>query len=102
MIDLTPGAAKGAATWINDCGDVTGYGCAELVVCHGFLWRHGKLTHLPVVGAGVGWADTQSINSLDQIVGDETNSNDQPLIAALWANGRVYNLNNSSRHRRCE
>ena len=96
MIDLTPNAAKSAANWINDQGDVTGWTCVSLEsVCPGFLWRQGKLTVLPIVGAGVSWVNPNCINDLDQVVGFETNaSNTAEIIAALWADGHGYNLNN--------
>jgi probable HAF family extracellular repeat protein len=95
MIDLTPHAQRAAAYWINDQGDVTGYTCATpSSICTGFLWRRGKLTILPPVGGGVTGADPNAINDRDQVVGDELIGNETPAIAALWANGHAYNLNN--------
>jgi probable HAF family extracellular repeat protein len=95
MIDLTPRAAKSAANWINDQGDVAGWTCVSMSsVCTGFLWRDGKLSVLPIVPPDVAWADPNCVNDRDQVVGAESNaSNTRFVVAALWADGRAYNLN---------
>jgi probable HAF family extracellular repeat protein len=98
MIDLTPRAARASANWINDRGDVTGYTCAtgNGPGCTGFLWRHGKLTVLPIILRGKAWASGNSVNNLDQVVGADygcCSTDDKPVLAALWANGHAYDLN---------
>jgi len=93
MIDLTRHARKAAATWVNDRGDVTGWTCGRLA-CTGFMWHAGRITALPLVGAGASFASPNCINNRDQVVGNENNANDKEIIAALWADGHSYNLHN--------
>jgi probable HAF family extracellular repeat protein len=93
MIDLgTLGGGYGFANWINGRGDVVGGSLAPDQAFHGFLWHHGMMIDLPPVG-GAPSAFANAANNQDQVVGNETDTNGNELIAVLWANGRGYDLN---------
>jgi probable HAF family extracellular repeat protein len=93
MIDLGGfGGGYGQAMWINAQGDVAGFSFTTAGNSDGFLWRNGKLIDLPPVPGAVD-AFPQSVNNLDQVVGETDDANGNPIIAALWAGGRTYDLN---------
>jgi probable HAF family extracellular repeat protein len=93
MIDLGGfGGGYGQAMWINGQGDVTGFSSTTAGNADGFLWRDGKLIDLPPVPGTVD-AFPQSVNNLDQVVGETDVSPNTPIIAALWTGGRTYDLN---------
>jgi probable HAF family extracellular repeat protein len=90
----TIGGGGGGANWISPRGDIAG----EYFVppyhtnFRGFLWRNGKMTDLPPVG-GAAQALGNSVNDHGQVVGFETDTNWNDLIAVLWAGGHGYDLN---------
>jgi probable HAF family extracellular repeat protein len=93
MIDLgTLGGAGGFANWVNDNGDVAG--AAELSdgAWNGALWTHGKAIDLPPVD-GAPYADADSLNDRDEVVGSADDSKFNSLDAVLWTGGSAYGLN---------
>jgi probable HAF family extracellular repeat protein len=93
MIDLGGfGGGFGQAQWINQRGDVAGFSFTTSGTADGFLWRNGKLIDLPPLPGSVN-AFPQEVNNLDQVVGETDDANGNPIVAALWAGGRTYDLN---------
>jgi probable HAF family extracellular repeat protein len=93
MIDLGGfGGGFGGTNWINEHGDVVGASVSNSGNFDGFLWRNGKLIDLPPV-PGTVHAFPQNVNELDQVVGETDNADFTPIVAALWAGGRTYDLN---------
>jgi probable HAF family extracellular repeat protein len=94
MIDLgTLGGDFGSATSVNQRGDVAGWSALPGDQSFdGFLWRHGKMIDLPPAG-GAPSAFPNSINDLDQVVGNENDADGNEIIAALWSGSHGYDLN---------
>jgi probable HAF family extracellular repeat protein len=89
MRDLgTLGGDFGAANYVNDAGDVTGWTTVPGdSTAHAFLWKHGVMTDL--TGAGSSQCTvTEVINDRDQIVGHTCDEQD----ALLWTGGKQYEL----------
>lgn len=86
------GGGFGAANYVNNRGDVTGGALAADDTFHGFLWRQGKLVDLPPVGDAV-HAFGNALNDRDQVVGNELDADFNETDAALWSDGRGYDLN---------
>jgi probable HAF family extracellular repeat protein len=69
-----PGDSDGAATAINDDGDVVGISgtCDNAVgaatAAHALIWRHGQPILIPTFG-GKGWNTPADINNRGQVVG---------------------------------
>ncbi|HEX5760076.1 MAG TPA: hypothetical protein VF121_12875 [Thermoanaerobaculia bacterium] len=72
MVDLTPNSDTGAATDINDAGQVTGYKTA-LGGYHAFRWQGGAFVDLGVIPGfahSFGWA----VNAAGQVAGNSTSA----------------------------
>jgi probable HAF family extracellular repeat protein len=86
----------GAATAINDSGEVVGASgiCAPVspaIGAHALLWRHGKATNLGGFGgktSNVAW----DINNRGHIVGFSDLSGDTATHAFFWKGGRMTDL----------
>lgn len=91
------GDPDGAATEINDRGDVVGISgiCDQAVgrftAKHAVMWRHGKILDLGSLG-GVAWNTPMAINDKGEVVGFSDLSGDQSgnpnFHAFLWTKRR--------------
>jgi probable HAF family extracellular repeat protein len=93
LIDLgSLGGVGGFANWVNDNGDVAGAAMLSDGAWNGALWTHGKTIDLPPVD-GAPYADADSLNDRDEVVGSADDSNFNSLDAVLWTGGSAYDLN---------
>jgi probable HAF family extracellular repeat protein len=95
--DLTPTSDQGAATDINDAGQVTGYKTA-LGGYHAFRWDNGVVVDLGVVpnfAHSFGWA----INAAGQVAGNSTSAsgNSERLFRFTDGTG-LQNLGGTDEH----
>ena len=98
-----PGDPDGAATGINDKGQVVGISgicqnaVGELSAEHALLWQNGTVTNLSNLG-GVAWNTPMAINNRGQIVGfsdltGDDNGQNPNFHAFLWIqNGGIEDL----------
>ena len=97
-----PGDTSGAATAINDRGQVVGISgtCDQAVgrftAAHAVLWEHGSVTDIGNLG-GTTWNTPMAINESGDVVGFASQPGDDPdnpqLRAFLWTRrGGIQNL----------
>lgn len=97
-----PGDTSGAATAINDRGQVVGISgtCDQAVgrftAAHAVLWEHGTVTDIGNLG-GATWNTAMAINQSGDVVGFASQPGDDPdnpqLRAFLWTRrGGIQNL----------
>lgn len=80
----------GAATSVNDLGDVVGIAYIEGTGWNAYILSEGVLYTLPALGGGYSYP--YAVNENKQIVGQSTSS-DNKTRACLWENGQCIDLN---------
>lgn len=81
---------------INDAGQVVGssaVGPGFAGPNHAFMWSNGVMTDLGTLGGADAYSEAWDINNGGQIVGSSTLTLDGGIIAVIWDNGQIVDLN---------
>jgi probable HAF family extracellular repeat protein len=97
MTDINPGnfgGAEGGVNFINNNGQVVGFGDLNGDVdVHPFLWDKGKITDLFTVGnLGGGLGSAYNVNEEGHVVGISSLPMDVAIHPVLWRNGEFADL----------
>ena len=88
----TPGEYSSGAFWINEAGVVTGFENLTGYNPAAALWKNGRETILPILPGYDCWAQGNSLNNAQQVVGISQMC-DGTSHGFLWENGDTADLN---------
>jgi len=90
MKDINPAGNESYAYDINNKGEITGWRRVSNMVCHPFIYAHGKLTEFETLGGKS--AAGSAINDHSQIVGESEDKKGNRR-AFLYEDGKTIDLN---------